>query len=218
MLHDIKGVLFDLDGTLIDSMWVWKEVDEKYVHKYGLKEPEGFYQTIEGMSFMETARYYQKTFPQLNRTPEEIGKEWFQMVEAIYEKEVTLKKGAGEFLARLKQHGIKIGIATSNIRELAESVLEAQKVLAYFDVICTSGEVNAGKPEPDVYLKAAEKLKLKPQECLVFEDVPNGILAGKRAGMKVCAVEDSFTSDVWEEKKKLADYAIKDYTELYINF
>lgn len=218
MLQNIKGVLFDLDGTLIDSMWVWKEVDEKYVHKYDLKEPEGFYQTIEGMSFMETARYYQKTFPQLNRTPEEIGEEWLQMVETVYETEVELKKGAVEFLALLKKRGIKMGIATSNIRELAESVLEAHQVRGYFDVICTSGEVNAGKPEPDVYLKAAQRLQIDPKSCLVFEDVPNGILAGKRAGMRVCAIEDSFTADVWEEKRKLADYVIKDYTELCMEF
>ena len=214
MLKDIKGVVFDLDGTLVDSMWAWKRVDAKYVQRYNLQEPEGFYDKIEGMSFMETAHYYHRTFPQLNSTPEEIGQEWLGMVEKLYQTEIPLKHGAREFLKLLAGRGVRMGIATSNSRGLAESVLEAQQVSGYFDVICTADEVKAGKPAPDVYLKAASTLHIAPEHCLAFEDVPNGILAGKRAGMRVCAIDDPFSADMWEVKKRLADYHINDYRDL----
>jgi len=216
MLGHIKAVLFDLDGTLIDSMWVWKAVDVEYVEKYNLKEPEGFYRAIEGMSFIETARYYQEVFPQLNKTPEEIKQEWIDMVYEKYRDEVTLKPGAKEFLQYLKESGIQMGIATSNIVELANVVLESNGVIDYFDTICTACDVK-GKPAPDVYLKAAAELQVEPEFCLVFEDVLNGIQAGLNAGMRVCAVEDANSAALYGEKAGLADYYIKDYTDILNN-
>ena len=125
-------------------------------------------------------------------------------------------RGAGEFLKELKRRGIKIGIATSNGREMVVAVLKALQIEEYFDVVTTACEVAAGKPAPDIYLKVAETLGAAPEDCLVFEDVPAGILAGKRAGMEVCAVEDDFSLSMTEEKKKLADYYIKDYDELLL--
>ena len=213
MLNNTKAVLFDLDGTLIDSMWVWKAVDKEYVKKYDLKEPEGFYRAIEGMSFIETARYYQQVFPQLNKSAEEIKQEWIDMVYEMYRTEVSLKSGVKEFLQYLKEHHIRMGIATSNVVELAEVVLEANEVLQYFDTICTACDVK-GKPAPDVYLKAASELEIEPEYCLVFEDVPNGIQAGLNAGMRVCAVEDLNSEALYGEKVELADYYIKDYQDI----
>lgn len=214
MFEEIKAAIFDLDGTLVDSMWVWKVVDADYVERYHLQEPEGFYKAIEGMSFTETAQYYLDVFPQLNCTLDEVKQEWLDMVYDLYRTKVPLKPGVKEFLQYLKDQGIRIGIATSNVTELAEMVLEAQGVLAYFDSICSACDLKAGKPSPDVYLKAAEMLQVSPENCMVFEDVPNGILAGKRAGMQVCTVQDDFSETLWEEKKKLADYSIKDYFDL----
>ena len=177
MFEEIKAAIFDLDGTLVDSMWVWKVVDADYVERYHLQEPEGFYKAIEGMSFTETAQYYLDVFPQLNCTLDEVKQEWLDMVYDLYRTKVPLKPGVKEFLQYLKDQGIRIGIATSNVTELAEMVLEAQGVLAYFDSICSACDLKAGKPSPDVYLKAAEMLQVSPENCMVFEDVPNGILA-----------------------------------------
>ena len=115
------------------------------------------------------------------------------------------------------QRGIKLGIATSNKRELAEAVLRSTKVLPLFDSIWTSCEAKAGKPAPDVYLRVAQSLQVEPKRCLVFEDVPNGILAGVNAGMKVCAVEDDFSKNQDEKKRALADYYIKDYEDIKNN-
>ena len=93
----------------------------------------------------------------------------------------------------MQRSGVKLGIATSNNREIAEAALQAQNLSGFFDSVRTSCEVAAGKPAPDVYLRVAGDLDVLPQDCLVFEDVPNGILAGKNAGMEVCAVDDAFS-------------------------
>ena len=195
-------------------MWVWTAIDEDYIRKYHLNPPEDFHEAMEGMSYTETAQYFLKIFPELPHTVEEIKKEWYDMSVDKYTKEVTLKPGVKEFLEMLKEKGIRTGIATSNDRKLVEEFLKARQITHLFDTICTSCEVNKGKPAPDVYLAAAKALNVSPENCLVFEDVPMGILAGKNAGMKVCAVEDSYSKEQMEQKKKLADYYIKDYDEV----
>lgn len=214
MLTNIKAVLFDLDGSLLDSMWIWPEVDKVYMKKYGLTEPETFHKDIEGMSYTETAQYFLDAFPTLTCTVDEVKQEWTEMTMDLYRTKVPLKPGAAQFLDRMRKAQVLLGIATSNSRELTEAALEALHVKDYFSVICTSCEVAAGKPAPDVYLKAAEVLGVLPEHCLVFEDIPNGILAGKNAGMKVCAVDDLFSRPYEEEKRKLADYYICDYREI----
>lgn len=214
MLENIKAVIFDLDGTMADSMWVWTAVDHDYIDTYKLDIPEGFYDEIEGMSFTETAQHFLKVFPQITLSLEEIKEAWVGMAEEKYRHQVSLKKGLKDFLAELKKRGIRIGMATSNHRALAEGLLESNGIRHYFDEIWTSCDVKAGKPAPDVYLKVAEELHVSPQDCLVFEDVPMGILAGKNAGMKVCAVEDEFSAHQIEKKKELADYYIRDYEDI----
>lgn len=214
MLTNMKGIIFDLDGSLVDSMWIWPAVDEIYMEKYQLEMPEGFQSEIEGMSYDEVAQYFLDVFPQLSCTIEEVKQEWMDMTLELYATKVPLKTGARELLKYAKRQGIRLGIATSNARALAEAALHSLHVKDYFHSICTASEVNAGKPAPDVFLKAAEDMQVAPEYCLVFEDVPKGILAGKNAGMKVCAVEDEFTLPVTEEKRRLADYYIKDYYEV----
>lgn len=211
----IKAALFDLDGTLVDSMWMWKAIDIEYLGRYQIELPEDLGQCIEGMSFTETALYMKERF-QIPEDVEEMKAAWNEMAYEKYAFEVPLKAGAYDFLKQLKERGIHLAIATSNSRKLAETVLRSHQILDWFDVIVTGCEVKAGKPSPDVYLTAAQFLKVKPEECLVFEDVPQGIIAGKRAGMTVYAIEDAYSADLKEEKQRLADYYIKDYTEIVV--
>ena len=139
---------------------------------------------------------------------------WNQMAYDKYCHEVPLKPGAKEFLNYLKEQGIKVGIGTSNSYQLTKAALEAHGIMEDIDCILTSNEVPNGKPEPDIYLKTAERLGVQPQECLVFEDIPNGMLAAKAAGMKVCAVEDEFSVELRERKRALADYYITSFAEI----
>ena len=217
MLSGKKAVIFDMDGSLVDSMWIWPEVDRIYMKKYDLVQPDDFHKAIEGKSYTETAQYFVDTFPNLHRTVEQVKAEWQEMTVDLYATRVFPKPGAVEFLDAMKRRGVLMGIATSNDRTIAEAALCARDLMKYFDSIRTSCEVAAGKPAPDVYLKVAEDLRVKPEECLVFEDVPNGILAGKNAGMEVCAVDDEFSRPDEAEKKRLADYFIHDFFEIRDN-
>lgn len=214
MLSGKEAIIFDFDGTLADSMWIWTSIDEDYIRKYRLEKPENFHEDMEGMSYTEVARYFLDTFPQLPHTQEEIMREWSEMANEKYLSEVLLKEGVKEFLAYVKGLGIKTGIATSNAREIVMETLETMGVSEYFDSVHSACEVAAGKPSPDIYLLVAEELGVQPDRCLVFEDVPMGILAGKNAGMKVCAVEDDFSRPQIEKKRTLADYYIETYYDV----
>jgi len=214
MLEDKGAVIFDLDGTLVDSMWIWPEIDINYVKRFGLIIPDGFQEPMEGMSFTETAQYFLDTFPTLPRTLDQVKRDWTDMAYTWYTEKVPLKPGVYNFLSDLKRKDIRCGIATSNGRELADATLTALGIADFFDSIRTSCEVDAGKPAPDVYLKVADDLRMMPENCLVFEDIPNGILAGRNAGMKVCAVDDDFSRPQEARKRQLADYYIHSYDDI----
>lgn len=216
MLENIKAVIFDLDGTLVDSMWMWKSIDVEYLGRKGIAVPEdiqAFQEELEGMGFTETAVFFKNRF-QIEDSLEEIKKTWIFMAEEKYCNEVPLKAGVREFLEELRNRNIRIGISSSNSRELIQVVLKAHGIAEYFDCITTCCEVPNSKPAPDVYLKTAEELQVEPKDCLVFEDVPMGIMAGKNAGMQVCAVEDAYSKRQEAEKRRLADYYIEDYYEV----
>ena len=217
MLRGKKAVIFDMDGSLVDSMWIWPEVDRIYMEKYGLKQPADFHKAIEGKSYTETAQYFVDTFHDLHRSVDQVKEEWKEMTMELYSTKVLPKPGAVDFLKAMRQKGVLLGIATSNDRVLAEAALKAQGIFGYFDSVRTSCEVAAGKPAPDVYLKVAEVLSVSPASCLVFEGVPNGIPAGKNAGMEVFAVDDAFSRPDEQEKKRLADYFIHDFYEIRDN-
>lgn len=214
MLKDIDAIIFDMDGTLIDSMWIWPSIDDDYLAKYNLVKTEDFHEAMEGMSYTEVAQFFLDTYPELNCTREEVMEEWMDMAHDKYMNQVYLKDGVYEFITEMRCQGKKIGIATSNARSLADDTLEALKITELFDVVRSACEVAAGKPSPDVYLLVAEEMGVDPKRCLVFEDVPMGILAGKNAGMSVCAVEDDFSKPQEEKKRALADYYIQNYDDI----
>jgi len=213
MLEGIQAVIFDLDGTLIDSMWMWRQIDIDYLARHGHELPADLQDSIEGMSFSETAVYFKERFF-LSDSLEVIKADWNRMAYDIYVNEVPLKPGVLEFLQYLKRKGIKTGIATSNSRELLLAVLESLGITEYFDEVHTSCEVTRGKPAPDIYLLVAKTLGVTPEHCLVFEDIIQGIQAGKAAGMRVCAVKDAFSVKQEEEKRASADWLIDNFSEL----
>ena len=209
----IEAVIFDLDGSMVDSMWIWRAIDIEYLGRFGIELPENLQACIEGMSFSETAAYFKERF-RLPDDLETIKADWNRMAWDKYTHEVPLKEGVVELLEYCAGHGIKTGIATSNSRELVENVIRAHDLNSYFDCIITGCEVAKGKPSPDIYLAVAQKLGVSPQNCLVFEDIIPGIQAGKAAGMRVCAVYDRYSEYQDKEKKRLADYYTYRFREL----
>lgn len=216
MLENKKAAIFDLDGTLMDSMWMWRNIDIEYLGRFQIPLPENLQLEIEGMGYTETAVYFKETF-QLPGTIEEIKADWNQMAYEKYAHQVPLKKGAFELLKEMKARGMKLGIATSNHIDLVRVALKNNGVEELFDCIRTSCDVAKGKPAPDVYLSAARALEVEPGDCIVFEDVPMGIMAGLNAGMTVCAVEDAFSGDQDDKIRSLAHYFIHDYDDIRNN-
>ena len=213
ILDDIDAVIFDMDGSLVDSMWIWKQVDIDYFTSNGLTLPDDLQSKIEGKSFYQTAVYFKETFG-FTDSVEEMMDKWNLMAHQKYAEEVSFKTGVVDLLNTCVKRNIKLGIATSNSRYLYDAVAGHLKLDEYFDTVLTGSEVLNGKPAPDVYLSAAQKLKVDPARCLVFEDITKGIEAAHNAGMKVCAVDDLYSLHQREDKKNMADYFIHDYTEL----
>ena len=213
MLKGIKAVIFDLDGSLVDSMWIWKDIDIEYLGRFGIELPDNLQEELEGKSFSETADYFKERFP-IPDSVEQIKADWNRMAWDKYLNKVPLKPGIPEFLDGCRRNGIKLGIATSNSRELVENIAKVHNLRDYFSCIMTSCEAKKGKPAPDIYLLTAQQLSVKPEECLVFEDIVFGIQAGKAAGMQVCAGDDEYSIYQRNEKKVLADYYIQDFTEI----
>jgi HAD superfamily hydrolase (TIGR01509 family) len=202
-----------MDGTIIDSMWVWSEIDFKYLKDRNIEVPKDLKDAIEHMSFIEVAEYFKNRF-KLSDTIEEIMDEWNKMAYEQYKNNVPLKPGAKDYLLKLKTSGIKLALATSNCNLLLETVLKKHGIFHLFDVITTTDEVSRGKDFPDVFLLAAKKLDIKPENCVVFEDILPAVKGAKSAGMKVIGVYDTYSEHQKDCIIKTADKFILGYDEL----
>ncbi len=212
MTSGVQALLFDMDGTLIDSMGMWKQIDVEYLGRFGIEPPADLQKQLEGMRLQETAVYMKNRFG-ISDSPKQMMQDWTDMAADFYLHEVKLKPGAEYFLREAKKRGMKLAIATSNALELAVSCLQGKGLYELFDEVVTADETKS-KPDPDIYQEAAGRLQVSPDACLVFEDIPMGILAGKRAGMKVCAVQDAYALDQIEQIRELADYMISDFRQV----
>lgn len=213
-MQKIKGAIFDLDGTLLDSMGVWQEIDVKFLGKRGFEVPEDYLKTITPMGFARAADYTIARFG-LSEKPEELIDEWYQMAKDAYGHEVGLKPHAKEYLEALKAKGVKIAAATSSAKELMEPCMRRNGIWEYFDAFVTTMEVPRGKDFPDVYLEAARRLGLEPGECAVYEDILKGIRAAKLAGCCFAvAMEEEASAHEAAELRAEADLYISDFKEL----
>lgn len=213
MFANTDAVFFDMDGTIVDSMWMWRDIDRTFLEKRGIAVPAGLSREIEGFNFPETAKYFRKRF-RLAESAEEIMSCWNDMAMEKYRHEIFVKTGFRPFLEALKRAGKKLAVATNNSKELALCGLKANRIVNYFDTVVTGSDGFPGKPAPDVYLECARRCKAAPERCLVFEDLVHGIMAGKQAGMRVCAVYDRYSEQSDPQKKELSDYYIRSYEEL----
>lgn len=213
MLDNIKAAIFDLDGTLIDSMWVWKQIDIDFLASKGHDVPNDLKEKISHLSFNEVAVYFKTAF-NLDDSIEDILDTWNKMAIYHYSNNVTLKPGVTEFLKFLKDKNIKIGLATSNNNLLLECVLKSNNIYDYFDVITTTDETEKSKRDPDVYLLCAQKLQVAPENCVVFEDILEAVKGAKLANMKVVAINDEASEDEKEEIINIVDKYIYDFKEL----
>lgn len=186
-----KAAIFDLDGTLLDSMGVWDQVDIDFLNKRGIEVPPDYMTKVSAMQFRQIAEYTIARFG-LTDTPEELMQEWDDMASVAYSTTVEAKPGALDYLRDLKDSGVKLGVATSLPPRLREPALRHVGMFDLFNDIVSVDDANdVGKDQPDVYLLAAKRLGAAPADCTVFEDLLVGMKSAKSVGMKVWAMHDA---------------------------
>ncbi len=210
---NFKGAIFDLDGTLLDSMRVWKEIDCEFMGKRGLPLEDDYVRAISPLGFPKAAEYTKKRYG-LKETAGEIMAEWHAMCVEKYRYEVGLKPFVREYLQKLSDLKVKMSIATASHEELYMPALKRCGIDAYFSSVTTVGEVENGKGFPDIYLKAAEKMGLQPFECAVFEDIFPGISGASSGGFYTVAVYEEASAFDWENIKKICGKYILSFKEL----
>ena len=187
----IRGVIFDLDGTLLDSTSVWSQIDVEFLAERGFSVPPDYQTAIMALGFEDVAKYTIARF-HLQESVEEVMAQWDEMARFAYEHTVRLKTGVRELLMWLNERKIKMGIATSNSASLFEPCLHNNNIHHLFHSFTETSDVSRGKEFPDVYIEAAKKIGCKPEECVVFEDIIPALKSAKNGGFS--------TIGVWEEK------------------
>ena len=208
----IRGAIFDVDGTLLDSMFIWDTIGETYLRSIGYQPKENLNETFKNMSLHQAARYYQTEYG-VTRSIDEIMDGVNAMLERYYRFEVPLKPGAAELLERLRQNGVKLCIATATDRHLVEAALDRCGVLSCFGEIFTCNEVGHGKDEPDIFEEALRFLGTRREETLVFDDALYAVRTAKEAGFPVAAVYDSHERSQAEVRAR-SDLYLEDLTQL----
>ena len=212
-ITSIKAAIFDLDGTLLDSAYVWAEVDRQFLGRRGLEIPDDYCKSICTMNLEQAAVYTKKRFS-LNDNIDEIIEEWKQSAIHEYRDNVQPFEGARELLRLMKAHGIKTALATASDRVFYEPALKRTGLYPLLDFFSQTSEVERGKGFPDVYLHAAAALDADPHVTAVFEDIPEGI-KGARAGGFICvgALCGALTNER-EELMSLSDMTFENYPQL----
>ena len=208
----IRGAIFDVDGTLLDSMFIWDTIGEAYLRSIGYQPKENLNETFKNMSLHQAARYYQTEYG-VTRSIDEIMDGVNAMLERYYRFEVPLKPGAAELLERLRQNGVKLCIATATDRHLVEAALDRCGVLSCFGEIFTCNEVGHGKDEPDIFEAALRFLGTEKVETIVFDDALYAVRTAKEAGFPVAAVYDSHERSQAEVRAR-SDLYLEDLTQL----
>ncbi len=209
----IKAVILDMDGTLIDSLSVWADSDREFLNGLGYEYDPAHSAAMKTMHFDSACEYLVRTFS-LPFSPEETGKRILNIVEKRYLNELKLKNGAEDFLRAARADGIKMCVATSNKKHLAENTLINLGVSEYIEFVLTSDEVGCGKESPEIFLRAAKMLGAEPHETAVFEDSLHAAASAKAAGFYVIGVYDPLCEEEFECIKGTADRVIRSFREL----
>lgn len=208
----IKAAIFDVDGTLFDSMPFWNNAGKLFLESVGISTKEDLSSILLNMSMEEGAEYLIKKFvPQM--TVSQVLQGIINVMNDAYKNKIPLKKGAENLLRKLKEENIPIVIATATDRGLLESALKRLKIFDLIDKIFTCSECNTTKSVPDIYIKACEWAKAKPEETVVFEDTLLAVSTASGAGFIVAAIKDDASAKDYEQIKQKAYLVIEDFDE-----
>lgn len=208
-----KAAIFDLDGTLLDSMGVWDQVDIDFLGRRGIAVPDDYMTKVSAMQFRQIAEYTIARFD-LPDTPEQLMAEWDEMARVAYSTVVEAKPHAVEYLRGLKESGAALAVATSLPPALRGPAMVHVGIDGFFDEVVSVDDVgDVGKDSPDIYLEAARRLRVEPGDCTVFEDLLVGMRSARAAGMAVWAMHDDSSDRDWDEICRLADGVLFDFAD-----
>lgn len=207
-MHEFKGAIFDMDGTLLDSMPVWKRLTQGYLKQFGVHITDQDYDVTEGFSQPQVAQYFADRYPELPDA-QSLMDGMDRLISARYEAIAKPKEGVLDFLEGLRCRGVKMAIATLTARRHAEKALRDRDMLDYFEFMLTIEDVGISKREPDIYLQAAARMGLEPAECTVFEDAPYACATARRAGFRVCGMVEPAYAAGEDELRASSDLIVE---------
>ncbi|MBQ9573681.1 MAG: HAD family phosphatase [Synergistaceae bacterium] len=207
---NLKGAIFDADGTLIDSMHIWNELGQRYLESLGIEAEENLSSVLYPMS-LEQSCYYLRKHYHLRDSEGEILTGILGIIEGFYRDEVKLKEGVREFLSAMSEKNIPMVIATSGSRDLLVPALERNEIAEYFEEIFTCSELNTDKHEPEIFTACAKFLGLEPEDIGVFEDSLFAVKTAKSAGFITIGVGDLSNIKDRKKIKAISDYYIESF-------
>ncbi len=212
MPQSFRVVIFDLDGVLADSEPWWNEIDAKLLAQYGVRYRGEYHRNVLGVSYRLAVEFFKKAFG-LSASTDELIQRRGEIATEFFANRVGLFPSAKKVLQELRRMNLRLAVATSSVSASARPFLDRHQLTAFFDLIVTGDEIEHGKPHPDIYLRAAAKLDVAADACLVIEDALAGIAAAKAAKMRVAAIPDRRFVDPREYEKE-ADYLLGSLSEI----
>ncbi len=212
LLHPFDGVIFDLDGTLLDSLGMWSQVDQDFLSKRGIPVPDDYMEALNPLGLQEAAVYTIRRFG-LPETPEAVLAEWRGMVKAHYLEDIRPKPGARQLLAQLELMGVPMAVATALSEEMALPCLERCGLRQFFGAVVTANAPGMAKHLPAIWQKAAAAVSLPAERCVALDDTAPSILGAKAAGMQVVGIFDPLSSSR-EALEKAADAVVDGFGRL----
>lgn len=206
----IHGAIFDMDGTLLDSMCVWDQLSQRYLKKFGVHITAIDYAALEARTQYQGAQYFCERYPkQITETPEQVVKGLDDLICSRYEALAKPRDAVLDLLDTLKSHGVRMAVATLTDRKHAEKALRDRKMLDYFDFMLTIEDVGISKRDPKIYLDAAARMNLSPDVCMVFEDAPYAGETAKKAGFPVCGVREPHYAEGEAQLRAVSDLFVE---------
>src|SRR6267378_2515804 len=212
MSQPIRAVIFDLDGVLADSEPWWNEIDAKLLAEHGVTYRGEYHRNVLGVSYLVAVEFYKKAFG-LSVATDEMMRRRGEIAADFFANRIDVFPSAKLVLQELRQMNLHLALATSSVSASARPFLARHGLAAFFEVVVTGEEVDHGKPHPDIYLRAAEKLGVTADACLVIEDALSGVAAAKAAKMRVAAIPDTRFVDPHDYEKE-ADYLLGSLSEI----
>ncbi len=213
-LRDLRGVILDLDGTLLDSMPLWHEIDLQFLTENGITPPENISEIVGKMSITEWAEYFIREFS-MPHTPQQVIRRIEEMAETAYRETIPLKPHVMEFLDALDARGIPYGVATATYRNSAWAALKRMGLSDRMQFVLTGEDVEGGKSTPEMYLRSAKLLGTTPQETLVVEDALHCVQTAVSAGFLTAGVYDAAAlPEEWQEMQQICTVSGENLLEI----